>query len=477
MLLYIPLKALVCDILPNESKFYHWRVKHMEKTKKSFPFGFYVCCLSFTFERLAYYAAKWGLTIFIAAEAMKGGLGMDKSVATTMAANLVALTYITPIIGGYIADRWISPRLLVPVGEILMGLGYLCAWKANGIGMIWAMVILVAIGTGFFKGNVSGINGRLFPLADEDELDTVFSLQYTFVNIGSFCGTTFLSLLAGVAGYRMLFLVCAIALFVDCVWWIFGMKFFGDAGKKPFLVDNRVESVDKAEKDTAPLTKLEKNRVVAIMIVTAFSGIFWLIWYMVYNPVYFEFGPTSEAGLGWANWNIGSFTMPTAWFDSMNGLLCIILCPVFAGIWAKLRQRPQGDLGMFKKTALGIIILGLTPATMVFAAILAGSGTKDPVGIWIIVLAAVFMTVGEVIFSPLGNSFISKYAPKKLLGTLLGIWPLAIFFASQGSAMLYNWLSKIEFIKGYGGVAVVIIACGVIMFAFSGKVDRMVEGE
>ena len=97
----------------------------MGKTKKSFPFGFYVCCLSFTFERLAYYAAKWGLTIFIAAEAVKGGLGMDKSVATTMAANLVALTYITPIIGGYIADRWVSPRLLVPIGEILMGLGYL----------------------------------------------------------------------------------------------------------------------------------------------------------------------------------------------------------------------------------------------------------------------------------------------------------------------------------------------------------------
>lgn len=245
----------------------------MGKTKKSFPFGFYVCCLSFTFERLAYYAAKWGLTIFIAAEAVKGGLGMDKSVATTMAANLVALTYITPIIGGYIADRWVSPRLLVPIGEILMGLGYLCAWKANGIGMVWAMVILVAVGTGFFKGNVSGINGRLFPLADEDELDTVFSLQYTFVNIGSFSGTTFLSLLAKVAGYRVLFLVCAIALFVDCVWWIFGMKFFGDAGKKPFLVDNRVENVEKAEKDTAPLTKLEKKRVIAILIVTAFSGI------------------------------------------------------------------------------------------------------------------------------------------------------------------------------------------------------------
>ena len=110
----------------------------MENTKKKLPFGFYVCCLTYSFERLAYYAAKWGLTIFIAATAANGGLGLDKSVGAAMSSNLVAFTYITPIIGGYIADRWISPRILVPVGEILMGLGYLCAWKAteaNGIAM------------------------------------------------------------------------------------------------------------------------------------------------------------------------------------------------------------------------------------------------------------------------------------------------------------------------------------------------------
>ncbi len=66
----------------------------------------------------------------------------------------------------------------------------------------------------------------------------------------------------------------------------------------------------------------------------------------------------------------GSFEMPTAWFDSMNGLLCIILCPIFAGIWAKMRQRPQGDWGMFTKTAIGIIILGLCTGSMVLAAAL-----------------------------------------------------------------------------------------------------------
>ena len=451
----------------------------MENTKKKFPFGFYVCCLSFTFERLAYYAAKWGLSIFIVVAAAKGGLGLDKSVGAAMSSNLVAFTYITPVIGGYIADRWISPRLLVPVGEILMGLGYLCAWKANGVGMLWVMIVLIAIGTGFFKGNVSGINGRLFPSSDEAELDTAFSLQYSFVNIGSFIGTTFLSLIGTNVGYREMFLVCGIFLFIDCAWWLFGMRFFGDAGKKPFLVDNRTENVEKAdkEKDNAPLTKLERNRVIAILIVTLFSGVFWLIWYMAYMPVYYEFGSASQGGQGWANWNIGSFEMPTAWFDSMNSLLCIILCPVFAGIWAKMRQRPQGDWGMFTKTALGIIVLGLCTASMVLAAILSGQSSDHPVGIWVIILTAVCMTVGEVIFSPLGNAFISKYSPKKLLGTMLGVWPLIIFFSGKAYGPLYNWLANFDFVKAYGTVTAIIIACGVIMLAFTKKFDRMVEGE
>lgn len=448
----------------------------MENTKKTWPFGFWVCSFSFTLERCAYYAAKWGLTIFIVLEAMNGGLGLDKSVGAVMSSNLVAFTYITPIIGGIIADRWISPRILVPIGEILMGIGWLCAWQANGIGMLWVAIILISIGTGFFKGNVSGINGRLFPLADQDTLDSIFNIQYMFVNIGSFVGTTFLTLVATQVSYRLMFLLCGIILFVDCAWWLIGMKSFGEAGKKPFLVDNRKEDAD-TKKNAAPLTKLEKNRVVAICIVTLFSGIFWLFWYLVYLPIYYEFGPISQGGSGWANWNIGSFEMPTSWFDSANGLFCIILCPIFAGIWAKMKQRPKGDWGMFTKTALGIIILGVALAVMVLAAIMAGEGTKEPVGAWIIFLTAFALTLGEVIFSPLGNAFISKYAPAKLLGTMLGVWPLIIFFSGKAYGPLYNWLGQFSFVKAYGIVSVVIIAIGVVMLLFTKKFDEMVGGK
>ena len=437
----------------------------MENTQKKWPLGTWVCNLSFTFERMAYYTAKWLMAIFVVTEVAAGGLGLDQATGALMNSNIVAFTYLTPIFGGMIADRFVSPRLLIPIGEILMGVGYLAAWQAHDISMIWVMIILVSIGTGFFKGNVSGVNGRLFTNAGlEDQLDSAFNLQYSFVNIGSFTGTTFLSLLATNVSMRLTFLVCAILLFIDCAMWVFiGGKLFGEAGKKPFLVD-KAKNADVQEKNDAPLTKLEKNRVAAILIVTLFSGIFWLLWYLVYLPVYYEFGPVEQGGLGWANWNIGSFQMPTAWFDSLNALFCIIGCPIIAKVWAKLAARPQGDLSMWRKTGLGIIILGGSLFMMVAAALLAGEGNGNPVGIWVIILVSLLLTIGEIIFSPLGNSFINQYAPKKLLGTLLGVWPFIIFFSGKAYGPLYNWLAQFRFVTAFGITGAIIVAIGLVMW-------------
>lgn len=445
---------------------------------KKFPFGFYVCSLSFTFERLAFYAAKWGIAIFLVLTAAQGGLGLDKADGAFFSSQFVAWTYITPVIGGYIADRWISPRIMVPIGELLMAGGYFAIANASGKGGVWLAIILVAVGTGCFKGTVSGINGRQFD-NDKSTLTTAFSLQYSFVNIGSFCGTTFLPLIAtggSTDGYKIMFMICGVFMIVDCLWWLFGMRFLGDAGKKPFLVDNRVENIEKADTkaDSAPLTKLEKNRVVAILILTFLSTLFWLFWYLIYMPVYYEFGPASQGGLGWVDWTIGSFTMPTAWFDSINGLVCIILAPLFAALWIKLANTKKGDPSILTKTALGLIMLGLTLVCMVVGALINKSGAQ--VGLWLIILTAVFMSVGEILFSPLGNSFISEYAPKKLLGTLLGVWPLAIFFAGQAYGPLYTWMSK-NFIPRFGGAAAIVLIAGFLLFAFKNKFEAMIAGD
>lgn len=448
----------------------------LEQLKK-FPFGYYVCCLSFTFERAAYYTAKWGIAIFLVLAAAEGGLGLETAQGAFFSSQIVAWTYITPVIGGYIADRWISPRLLVPIGEIMMAAGYFAISRANGTGGVWLCVILVALGTGFFKGNVSGINGRQFA-NDKSTLTTAFSIQYSFVNIGSFTGTTFITLIAvngGQNGYRNMFMVCAVLMVVDCIWWLVGQKSLGDAGKKPFLVDNRTEDINNAniEEDLRPLTSLEKKRTFAIILLTFLSGIFWLFWYLAYMPAYYEFGPASQGGFGWADWTIGSFEMPTAWFDSMNGLLCIILCPVFAAVWNKLSKKGK-DWSMMTKTSLGIMLLGLAIAAMALGGVIY-KNTGNAVGIWVIILTAVCMSVGEVLFSPLGNSFISEYAPKKLLGTLLGVWPLIIFFAGLIYGPLYNWMS-LNFIPTFTVAAIIIFVLGALLCIFTKKFEAMING-
>ena len=452
------------------------------KTKKKKPFGFYVCALGFTFERMAFYTAKYLLAIWIVTEVASGGLGLPDEKGVAMSAAFVAWTYITPIFGGYIADHWISPRICVPVGMILMGLGYLCTWKADSMGLVWAMIVLVSIGTGLFKGNLSGINGLLFH--NSDELDEAFSIQYSFVNVGSFIGTTFIAMLAttGLFGiktsFNTVFLICAIFMFIDAAWFILNGKALGEAGKEPFKADQR-EFETVAKKDDAAgdkLTSGDAKRIGAIVLVTLFSAIFWMVWYMAYMPAYYRFGwGDGSAYMNLANWYIGSFQIPTSWFDSMNALVCIALGPVLAAVWAKMAKRPQGDISMFKKTALGIILVGVSYIVMVVADKIAMANGQCSF-LWL-ALVSMLMSLGEMIFSPLGNSFISKLAPAKVLGLLLGFWPIAVFIAQYIYPSLYAWLKTLNFTVGYGGLAAVIIALGVILWLCSGKLDEMEKAE
>ncbi len=174
--------------------------------------GFYVCSLAFTFERFAFYSAKWLIAVFVVAKVASGGLGLSAAEGAKMSANLVAWTYFAPLIGAYISDRKIGARYLIPVGMILMGAGYLVGWKASSAGMVNLMIILVSIGTGLFKCQNNAITGRLFD--NQEELDSAFSIQYSYVNVGSFIGTTVLGVLAGSMGYSFCFLICAIMMFL-----------------------------------------------------------------------------------------------------------------------------------------------------------------------------------------------------------------------------------------------------------------------
>ncbi|HCM90740.1 MULTISPECIES: peptide MFS transporter [Vagococcus] len=438
------------------------------------PASFYFCSISFTFERMAYYSAKWLLYIFLTYQAIQGGLGLDKGQAAMLQANLVAYTYLAPVFGGLIADRFVGARYLIPLGAFIMGIGYYIGSIATGVGMIHLMVFLVAVGTGLFKGNLSAITGQLFN--DKKELDTAFSVQYSFVNIGSLIGTTIIPIIVlnifkdgDAYGFSEGFLFAAIICFICGIWFILGWKFLGDAGKRPFK-----EGIAKEEKVEIkkPLTTIEKKRVGAIFLISLFSIIFWLFWYMSYLSVYDYMDSFIQN-------KVGSYTIPTAWFDSLNGLWCIVLGPILGILWLKLANRAQGDMSLFKKLGIGLLFLGSSYLMLIAAELQRGVGASDSSKasmIWII-LFSILLSLGEMFFSPLGNSFITKYSPKSILSVMMGVWTVATFIAGKGYGYMYAFVLKFDMMQAYIGIPIVLIVAACLLFIFNKKLITLVEDE
>ncbi len=456
----------------------------MEATKKkTYPLGYWICCLTYTFERFAFYGSKPLLVLFLTKSVAEGGIGIDPVDAAPIAALLTSLTYLAPIVGGWICDRWFGARYAVTLGCVLMGLGYFIGWKSTSVAMVYAMIIVVSVGTAFFKGNLAAIIGRMFD--DKDVLDAAFSIQYSFVNIGSFfgsmiCGILYLNQFANgeELGFRTVFLFCGVLVIVGGVFFTLCYGFLQGQGKLPFkyLTDTQGNVIgeakkEKAEKSTAPLTVVEKNHVLAIILVSLFSVIFWLAYYQqdIFLTLYIE-----EKVMR----NIGSFTLsPVHLTTTWNGLLCIFMSLAFAKLWATLAKRPQGDLSMFHKVTLSFVFLGLSYASLMVMELLRGVGAPDSQKahfLWIVIFG-IFITIGEICFSPLGNSFVSKFAPKKYLSLLMGVWTAATFVASQLNGQVMKLVQKLGDFNIMVAFAIISFACAVIMFFLIKPLNKLTE--
>ena len=425
--------------------------------------GFYLASATLAVERFAFYAVKWLMTIMVAAAVAKGGLGMGKADAAKVSANLVAMTYITPLIGSILSDRFIGARYLIPVGMAVMGAGYLLGYKADSIAMINGMILVVSLGNGLFKSQIHAVTGRLFK--DEKLLDKAFSTQYAIANIGSFLGTAMIGVLVMGRGYAFGFLVCALVLFATAFVFVLGGNFLGDTGKKPFKYDEKKE---KEEKIKAPLTPAEKKRVGAIVLVSFFSILFRVFWHLAYLPVYFHWAGENPA----ANWMVGSFTIPSSWFDALNSLCCILMGPAIGMYWAKRARSEKGDFNMFQKTAFGLLLLGAAYGIFAVADVARG---ENQAGLLWIVAFGIILSLGEMVFAPLGNAFISKYAPARLLSTLMSVWVFAIFISAKTYGYLYEFTLQFPFAKTYFIIAAIIAFGGLLLAAFSSKLNCLVE--
>ena len=441
--------------------------------KRKGGLGFWVCNFAFTLERFSFYSVKWLIVQFLVASVADGGLGVAKENGASYQSFFVAFTYLAPLFGSYISDHLVGAKYLVPIGMALISLGYFFGFRADSLSDVAIMIALVSIGTGLFKPQTNSITGKLF--SDPKDLDMAFSTQYSMVNLGSFIGTTSVGLIAGTRGYRICLLVCSIVMLVNAVMFFLGWGPLGEAGAKPFKDSAASTEKAKTAEPSRPLTKIEKQRVMAIVAVSLFSSIFWIFWYLGYLPVYDHWGATNEAKeFVNMNWKLFGFTIPTSFFDSENGLLCIALGPVLGMLWARDAKRPGGGLSIFKHTALGMGILGLA---FLVAALAEITRAGRPASLLWVVAFGFGMSLGEMTFSPLGNSFISKFAPGRLLSAMMAVWTFAIFIAGYSYGNLYNFISKLPFAPANFGIAALLIVLAAVLWGMDKKLNSLIVSE
>lgn len=447
------------------------------KGKMRFPFAFWVCGFTELFERLAYYLGRSLILVFVTATVASGGLGLSDVTAAKMQSNLTAFSYLAALFGGVIVDKWIGARYTTPIGIFIVAVGYYIGSLAHSASMIYVMIFCVCFGLALDK--TGPIIGRS---VTPDTLKSAYSVRYSLTNIGAFFGPFLVGILytkvfahGTVQGFRPCFKLAALVMLIGCIWFTLGMFLKGgEVGKKPFKAEKTEEELarEAAQRAANKEVKLtlntnEKKRILAIILVSAFQIVFWLFWDLASLPVYYYWTKNMT-------WKIGNFTVPTTWFDALSALYCVILGPITALLWQKLEARPQGDMSIFKKLSIALALLGCS--YIYFAVIDTVRGSSKPSCLWLAIFL-VFLELGEMFFSPLGNAFIAEYAPSRLLAIMFAVWNLGIFAAGKlyANAYAFAFGGKFTFAHACIGVSILAFVCTIILLALDKPLRSLVE--
>lgn len=423
-------------------------------------------------ERFSYYGMRALLTLFMVAPIAEGGLALSTPDAARLYGNYTMAVYMLSIPGGFIADRILGARRSVLIGGWTIALGHYCLAYPS-LATFYAGLVLIALGTGLFKPNISGLVGALYAPGD-DRRDAGFSIFYTGINIGAFIAP----LITGFLAQSVLFKGwLASAGFDPAISWHWG---FGAAGVGMTFAMVEFMRSGHALKDPVSLAERRAGRdglwrdglfmsvltlvLLALAILSDKPGLEWLRWIFLALPlagiVWCLLQPTRDhkrlAAIGvlfiaamvfFASFEQMGSSMslfadrltdnsllgigfPSSYWQAVNPIFVILFAPLIALLWLRLgRRQPSAPI----KFAVGLALVALSFAWMVPAAKLAAEGRVSP--IW---LAGLFFlqTMGELLISPVGLSTMTKLAPARMTGLVLGLWFLATAFGNKLAGVL-----------------------------------------
>ena len=427
------------------------------------PRGLITLFFTEMWERLSYYGMRALLVLFMTDQILNGGMGLTDKTATAIYGIYTAAVYLVALPGGWIADRLMGAQRTVFVGGLIIMSGHFVL-AIPSVYTFFMGLLLVVLGTGLLKPNVSAIVGELYPTGDPRR-DGGFTIFYMGINLGAFFGPLICGTLGQSSqfGWHYGFAAAGVGMLFGVIQFWMTRRYLGTAGLYPASTGDAVRDAEKrrkgwigvsigllaiavvmalgfsgaltfdpvriAQQTTAlivimaivyfayvllfgGLDTVEKKRIVVIIALFIGAAMFW--------------SGFEQAGSSlnifadrYTNLDFGSFTLPSTWFQSLNAAFIVIFAPVYAWMWVALAKRnlnPSTPL----KFGIGLVILALGFLVMIGAANVVVAGNKA-LPSWLF-FTYLLHTFGELALSPVGLSATTKLAPKRFVGQMMGIW-------------------------------------------------------
>ncbi|WP_181306483.1 peptide MFS transporter [Rufibacter sp. XAAS-G3-1] len=432
------------------------------------PKALYLLFFTEMWERFSYYGMRALLTLYLISEISDGGLGWSSAEAGQLYGIYTGLVYVTPLIGGFIADRFLGYRYAVLIGGVLMALGH-GALAIEAMPAFYTGLGLLIIGNGFFKPNISSMVGQLYPEGSRLK-DSAYTIFYMGINLGAFFGALICGWLGETKGWHWGFGAAGIGMVFGLILFYLGQGALGKIGLKPAPVD---KSIVEAPKE--PLTKVERDRLSVILALSFFSILFWLAFEQAGSSMNIFAYKYTDRTIDFLD-----FEVPATWFQSVNAFFIFTLAPFFSMLWVKLAKKNIDPAGPYK-FAIGLLLLSLGFAVLVFGSLSIPKGAESAgVSMLWLVFAYLLHTMGELCLSPVGLSFVNKLSPVKLIGVMFGVWFLASAIGNYiGGALagMIDEMAKTQTMSSFFLIFVGIAAlASLVLFLFSRKLVKLMHG-
>ena len=489
--------------------------------KKGHPKALYTLFATEMWERFSYYGMRALLTLYLTAELANGGFGLSREESLTLYAIFTGLVYLTPILGGWVADNFLGKRKTVYIGGMVMAVGQFLlaasAFMAHSLDPVTRLFIfnfglgVLIIGNGFFKPNISTIVGDFYDDNDPRK-DSAFNIFYMGINLGAILGPFIAGALGENVSWGWGYFAAGVGMIIGVFWMKSRENTLEDKGLPPNSPEGKLVLDGKDWRDiftyaiglivstfvivyfwrmlpdnvasiityigfTVGILGLayvifkgtngsdEWSRMIVILVLAFFNIAFWAGFEQAGGTMnLFAKENTDRLMFGW--------DMPATWFQNINPIAILIFAPIFSIMWLKLdalKFNPRTPI----KFAIGLFLGAFAFWIMTQASNAAEGGNL--ISPWWLVIVYVVLTLGELMLSPIGLSMITKLAPRKLVSVVMGLWMASFAAGNYLAGMLEGILHKYDF-ELYPFITMLMLGSGICLLVLSPVLNKFMKG-